>query len=546
MVPLINEAVNFRVTTKSIESSKLQDVMPELLSTLPSRGTCDQALEGYLRTFEQIFRVLHIPTFRHEYEQFWTNPECAPTAFVLKLVLIVTIGGVLIADRAVSDEIRRLARGWTYAAQWWIMGPTEREAMNLNGVQVFCLLILAREVNSLGGAASIATESLLKLAFTIGLHLDPSTFHPLPILQIELRRRLWITVVEITVLTSLDSTLPLSLLVSTFKPKPPTNISDEDLDPESQPDVRLATNGIKTDCSLQLLLLKSLPLRIQIVNQLNNVHGEHSYERALEFGNKLISHCRDIATHFDKETSHHDSGQFHRKFLDTYMRRLILFVHRPFSLQSRRDPRFFLSRKICLESSLITVAYAENMNLPYGPSDDFSRMCIRGSGLFKGGLSSDAISAIGAEIITQVEEETGSRAPGSSVATTSDPLVRLSRMNREPLMRRLEHVHEQLRQIIALGRPSTKRYIFTSGVLAQIKAMEAGKDPKPMVLEALKDGLRECVSLFRELVRENGNFIGAPTPAMTDDSNSFAFEGMNWFGFDFGSLVGLPFDTLGE
>ncbi len=109
------------------------------------------------------------------------------------------------------------------------------------------------------------------------------------------------------------------------------------------------------------------------------------------------------------------------------MRRLILFLHRPFCLQSRKDPRFFPARKICLQSSLITIGYTEGMNLPLGPLDNFGQMCIRGSGLFKGGLSSDGISAIGAEIITLIEEEEGSGSGGPSSSTaataTSGPLV---------------------------------------------------------------------------------------------------------------------------
>ncbi len=107
-------------------------------------------------------------------------------------------------------------------------------------------------------------------------------------------------------------------------------------------------------------------------------------------------------------------------------------------------------------------------------------------------------------------------------------------MNRRPLIRSLENVHEQLRQIIILGRPSTKRFIFTSGILAQIRAMEAGRDPRTPVLDALKDGLGESVGLLRE----TGNSANVLTPALTDDSNLFSLDYMGWFGFDFSSLVG--------
>ncbi|RYP51337.1 hypothetical protein DL768_003341 [Monosporascus sp. mg162] len=405
--------------------------------------------------------------------------------------------------------------------------------MSLEGVQVFCLLILTRETNSLSGLASVATESLLKLAFTIGLHLDPSTFPSLPKLQAELRRRLWVTVVEITVLTSLDSTLPLSPLVGTYSPKPPANIADEELIAASPSDGTPHTRFGGTDCSLQLLLLKSLPLRIQVVQQLNNVHHDLSYEKTLELGKSLSGHCREIAAYFEKGTGLFDSGLFHRKLLDTYMRRLILFLHRPFCLHARKDARFFIARKICLESTLITMGYVESLNLPFGPLDDFTRMSIRGSGLFKGGISSDVIYALSAEIVSQVEEENGSGEPASSAVTASDPLVQLSRANRQPLMRRLEHIHEQLRQILALGRPSVKQLIFTSGVLAQVKAMERGEHPRDAVIEALSESCKASVYLLRECGLSKG------TPAMADDSNPFGFETLDWFGFDFSSLVSL-------
>ncbi|RYP78163.1 hypothetical protein DL769_003244 [Monosporascus sp. CRB-8-3] len=176
------------------------------------------------------------------------------------------------------------------------------------------------------------------------------------------------------------------------------------------------------------------------------------------------------------------------------------------------------------------MGYAESLNLPFGPLDDFARMSIRGSGLFKGGISSDAIAALSAEIVSQVEEENGPGEPASSVIRASDPLVQLSRANRQPLVRKLEHIHEQLRQILALGRLSVKQLMFTSGVLAQVKAMEQGQDPRDAVIEALKESCKASVYMLRECGLSNG------TPAMTDDSNPFSLEALDWFGLDFTSL----------
>lgn len=68
----------------------------------------------------------------------------------MKLVLMLAIGTAFYPDRGEFERIRRLAQTWIYAAQWWLAGPSENSTLNLDGLQVFCLLLLARQTNSLG------------------------------------------------------------------------------------------------------------------------------------------------------------------------------------------------------------------------------------------------------------------------------------------------------------------------------------------------------------------------------------------------------------
>lgn len=450
-----------------------------------------------------MFRILHVPSFRSEYEKFWDDQNSAATVFLLKLLMILAIGGIFHHEKVDSDHIHSLAKSWIYSAQWWLTGPDERSAMSLDGVQVFCLLILARQANSLGNATAISTESLMKLAFTLGLHLDPASFPSLSVFHREMRRRLWLTVLELTIMTSLDSTLPLLISTEDFNCDLPSNINDVDMQPKMAAAPEPHPSGEFTNSSTQLLLQKSLRCRLLAVRKLNNLRALPSYEETIQIGSELKLHCREIAGFFQSLSAHADCDPkavaFHHKFLDSYIRRYSLFIHRSFALQARKDPRYLFARKACLECCQIITSHATGLSLPLEIMDEFSMLAIRGSGLFKGPLGQDVIVTFGLEIATQLEEERGLAHPEDFGRSSSDPLLQMSRANRRPLIASLEHIHEQLRYIIALGKPSCKRYILLSAMLAQIRSMEAGdKDPKSQVMAAVKDSLQDCCELLRQ------------------------------------------------
>ncbi|KAI0602508.1 hypothetical protein F4775DRAFT_581771 [Biscogniauxia sp. FL1348] len=535
----LKEVAAVRHLAKSRGAGKLQEPMPHLIDTLPAKSICDQAIECYLRTFEPIFRILHVPSFKRDYEQYWLHSEVPKTSLLMKLIMVLAIGAIFLPDKSISNQIRGVSREWAYAVQWWLIGPTERDAMNLDGVQIFCLLLLARQATSLGGTSSIITEALLKLCFTIGLHHDPQIFSSLSVFESEMRRRLWATSLELITITSMNSSLPLLINVDDFDLRPPSDISDDNLeDGEPAASTTAYSSQESHNCSVQILLLKSIHLRIQAIRQLNSINRDYSYKSVLETGKALMAHCREIAAFFDSSASETNEGitlaEFQMIFLDTYMRRIILFLHRPFAVKARKDPQFFLARKICLESSIIMASYAERIDLSSDSLDDFSRLCIRGSGMFKGALSQDVISALSLEVITQLEEERDTGYTSHISPKTIDPLTTLRRANREPLLRTLSHIREQWRQILLLGRPSLKQYLFLSVILSQIKAIELGQNPKLLVYETFNTELKECATLLRESGACDDKSETAE--GWVHDNSPYGTDPFAIFGFDLNSL----------
>ncbi|GFF57403.1 activator of stress genes 1 [Aspergillus udagawae] len=398
-----------RQAIKDQESVRLNHPVPDLLGTLPAQAVCDVLVNAYFRTFEVIYRVVHVPSFWKEYRQLWTQLQSTPTHFLMKLVLILALGTTFYPHRNNRVHLRRLAHTWIYAAQWWLVGPSEKSTVNLDGLQVGCLLLLARQTNSLPGTSWLSAGSVLRMAMAIGLHRSPDLFPALSVYQSEMRARLWATVLELTLLSSLDAAMPLPFSLQDVDRTAPSNSNDEQFDTEAETPPTPQSNQHFTDSSIQILLLKSLQVRVEAVQLVSNQHGrELSYETALRLGNELRSACRDIAALFytSQKQSRHEGRSlgmtdFHLRFLDTYLRRHILFLHRPFMIQARKDPRFYLSRKVCLESCIVVASYADHLNLPSDTLDDTSHLAIVGRGSFKGALSLDVITSLGLEIVTQ-------------------------------------------------------------------------------------------------------------------------------------------------
>ena len=497
---VIKECRSLRESIKNQPAAKLNQLLTDLRKTFPDRASCDQLVYSYLRTFELIYRVLHIPSFWKEYDKFWEQPEAAESLFVMKLMVILAIGTTFHPHKGTIPEhpYRCLTEKWIYGAQWWLTGPSEKSTFSMDGLQLFCLVLISRQACGLGASPWLSTGALLNMAMTMGLHRDPAAFPTLSVFQSEMRARLWTTVLELVVQSSLDSGTPI-LLPQGFEIRKPMNIDDEDFSPDSVTEPIPKPYNRPTESSIQILLSQSLKLRVEAV-ELISTCPKQFYKKVLDMGTELREVCRNIASFFQSYTLRRSTdgsqvSNFHRTFLDMLIHRYILFLHTPFMLQAKTKPEFYYSRKVCLESAMVIASFADNLNLPNYELDDISRLFMIGKGPFKGPLSLDIISVIGLEIVTQLEEESPTQ---PSTNTVPDRLDELTKANREPLINKLDHLLEQLRQIIAMGCPSFKQYAVLSAMMGQIRATESGQCVKQVIYDTLANGLKECYNMVKE------------------------------------------------
>ncbi|BCR83248.1 uncharacterized protein ACHE_10650A [Aspergillus chevalieri] len=501
-------------------------------------SNCIEMVNAYFRTLGPIYRILH-SSFREEYKwRLVSKTETPPHSFLLKALLVVGIGSVFHPDSIQRSHIRPQVNRWVHAAQWWLTGPDEKSAHSIDGLQVYCLMLLCRQVHSFNKEAIwVSAGSLVRLACSLGLHRDPSHFPSLSLYECEMRRRLWAAVMEIAVQASFDVSMPPLISGDDHDTEPPMNIDDSQLDKNTRSVPIAKPNHQPTDSSIQLLLLKSLPTRLQVARFNNQIRQPKSYEHALKLGTELETFCKEFAHLQSQNLS--ESAEFHHKVLDTFLRRTILLLYRPFILKYPQDQRFYLARKLSLESAMAIASYADNTDIVSKPLDDYAKLSISGIGAFKGAFSIDTIIVICVELVTQLEEEAKTRP-----RLPENVLHRMAQAFRRPIIDTLEHIQEQLLQVIGLGIPSMKRCAILSTVMGQIKAMErTGQYTKDDVYEALVDCIKKCTGVLERYIEEIGSGTSGSVDEWTPMTSDLDVESLlQEFGFPWDDI---PLDFSG-
>ena len=507
---LRDECRTLRNQARAQQLVRLEGPIRFLLSTLPPKTQCDALLQAYLRTFEPMYRILNVPLFMEKYEQIWKDYEVtdkAPQCFLMTLVLALALGSTFYKaeSEADRDAMRCLTQSWIQNAQWWLSVQAERKMHTLDALQACCLLMLCRQAtyNCSGMAVWLSTGSLLNMAVSMGLHRDPAMFTSLNKLQRETRKRLWATALELTVQSTFDLAAPMHFGEDDYDTPLPENFNDDDLCNDNEEDAGNCSDTV-TDSSLQILLAKSLRLRLRILRYLHSFHTKQTHEATLRMSDELRAECRDLAafwrsldqkeSHTNKSAHRLEMTDFHRVMIDIHVRRFMVALHRPFMLDAAQNPQLFISRKLCVDSATIILSYSKRLRLNQSDEqDDLSLVCLAGRGIWIGPFSVESILILTMELATEIQADTAHGCAG-------DALDELSRASRAPITGLLEAVKEKLYEMIKHGTTSLKRYLFLVAYLAQTRAMEQGTPLQPAMHDALVTAMRQCIEAVRLIV----------------------------------------------
>ncbi|EHK17883.1 uncharacterized protein TRIVIDRAFT_44566 [Trichoderma virens Gv29-8] len=443
--------------------------------TPPSREVADKMTALYFQSFESTHRILHEPTFWKVYNRFWSNPESASSKLRLQVLLVIAIGSSL-APHVESDAgLRHTVHQWIYAAETWLSGPLEKDRLDISGLQIHCLVMLARQIFSIGGdLVWISSGSLIHRGMQIGLHRDPKHLPPMSILQAQLRRRLWATILELVVQSSLDSALPPRISFEEFDTEPPANSNDNEIR-ESATELKPHTKETFTSTSMQLILLDSLPMRLQILNLLNGLNSELSYLDVLDLSTDILQTCRQWNA-FARENKAFGVTPFHRNLLDYLLRRFLIPLHCPFANKARMNPLFHYSLKVSIDTAT-TIVSPE-------PDEGFSNLMAIGGGLFREGIRY-ATSIISLELLAQAETQ------------YLDGTLHRNSHYMNPLKKVIEEMKSLSLERIRQGETNVKSYMFLCMITAQAEATEEGISSEGRIAKSARDSISLCLELLQ-------------------------------------------------
>ena len=217
---------NHKKGTKPFSSSTLS----QILELLPSEDACNESATSYFIGFENTFRILHFKSFIGELRHFWESEKTSRqefTSFIPQLAVVVAIMYAWQDAPIPASEEDIRPDDLCAHAEAWLDSLTGRSQLTIATLRTRALLILAQQVRSVKPhEVWKATGALMRSAMVAGLHRDPSEFPDIQIFEGELRRRLWMTIVEMDIEASLIYGMPIMLNEGDFTCHPPSNLSD--------------------------------------------------------------------------------------------------------------------------------------------------------------------------------------------------------------------------------------------------------------------------------------------------------------------------------
>ncbi|KAJ8116445.1 hypothetical protein OPT61_g2141 [Boeremia exigua] len=459
---------------------------------IPPKHICNVLVDNYLRTIETLYRIVHVPTFQREYEASWdTSKQTIASSmdpdFLVQLKLILAIGATIYDS---TFSMRSEATRWVYEAQSWLMSPAFKSKLGIRFLQNNILVLIARELVDVGGELIwISAGAVVRSAVYMGLHKDPAHLQDMSTLDAEMRRRIWNTILEISLQSSLVSGGPCFISLSEFDTHPPGNFDDTDLE---NPDQEPRASNCYTQSSVAILLRQTLPARLAVVKFLNDLFSAGTYEETLRLDGNLRSAYKDVRRKLQlfPPSAQSSPTKFAVQAIDFVLHRYMSSLHVPYFSASLQEASYAYTRKTVVDSSLKLWSLAgssrtETSNPSFHYTEgDLPRLCRCGSGFFRA-FAFQSASLLGVELRALCQED--------SISEISI---------RPDLVNIVEDAADWYLNCIRAGETGIKGYMLLTILSAQIGALRKSvcKEDIPLILvKASERAEEQCLPLLEEL-----------------------------------------------
>lgn len=328
---------------------------PELEALLPTREETDALVSVYLDQFEQVHRIVHVPSFRKEYAKFWDPAVPRYAAFTALVLAMMSISSCLHGNTTgkyvgMVSHSHHMAVNWVKACEDWHQHQSQKHRKLIH-YQIVCMIYLAKRVNTIKKKRFWKDAgALVQDCVSVGLHRDPSHIHDnISVYNQEMRRRIWATIVEFDMQASCDHGLPSLLSSLHTDVEPPSNVDDDDFDedttelPESKPADHY------TYSSYQYISRQSLPLRLELSRVLTGRPDELDYEQVIRYTNDITQEIDSLPSwdiNADKDSESKRKPLLAYTLLHVQLRQYIIPLHQPYLKLRKTNSKYQYSEII--------------------------------------------------------------------------------------------------------------------------------------------------------------------------------------------------------
>lgn len=470
----------------------------QLLQSLPPKEVCDRLLTIYTTNFEQTLRIIHVPSFLRQYDDFWAHPEdesYLASSFVPQLTSVLAVS-ITLGEKAIEAGHYS---SWEYLKlnavgllQAWLRNLPRKHRTELATLQIETLILLARQLRLVTAEESWkGAGSLVRSAMVMGLHANLSSSHKMSIYQAEIRRRLWFTIAEMDLQASISSGMPIMTPQLDLHDIYPANLNDSDFDhtttvlPESKPPEE------PTDTLALITLAKSLSHRTMVVNTAQHLGSKINSNECMKQRQTLENYLRDI--HPSLKLSQVSSSQndpsilFNQFLLDFYIRRPFLCLYR--SVKSKTHDLYAQS----IDSFLMVLSYQDyfdpnladlDVQNSSGYWDMFHTFC-------QSDIMSAALSVC--EYMKMSTQNTDQSTDGPDPTTNASAITSfISPHNKASLIRIVENTLDSLSRRIGEAGNNFKDILLLAVVLQSVRGRGSLETKQGWMMQGAKKALSAC------------------------------------------------------
>jgi hypothetical protein len=212
---------------------------------------------------------------------------------------------------------------------------------------------------------------IIRMAFRMGYHRDPSRFSNISVFNGEMRRRQWLVIMSLDLVTSSQVGLPRMIQPSMYDTQEPGNFIEDDIHedilelPASRPETEL------TELLYTIVLTRVRNTQAKIMDLMNST-SQPPYREIAEI-NAELRHVYDKVPEFSKAMPSEEfetamtPGSMRRMYLGLSFLKAVLILHRPYLILGRADPRYEYSRRVCLNAAVEMLKFQRKLDTEMKP-----------------------------------------------------------------------------------------------------------------------------------------------------------------------------------